>query len=306
MRRMSLTVLATAILLTFSTLSVQAQNEKVDNSTVIELLKSNFGTEEIKGYLENASERDFHLDITSLKALKDAGADKDLIVYLQSVAKKDFGYDGIYWWNVSAGSKPKHLMYSALEQESKGMNGGFLGAVTAIGGTALGIHKGSAAPILGGAAVGTLLASGNFKAEKLALPGNVAKTAIHTDDGSIPVFRFYLPKRTIQDGLTASDLWYNQWMASISSPNEFQCIKLTVKKNKRTLPTGMSWGVAGFQSKNAGKKDIINFAIREINNTTFEVSFPEGIEPGEYCFFFKDIKNEWFQKNAVAYDFSVE
>lgn len=305
MTRTILVAMSMALALTFGSQPVSAQNEKVDNNTVIEMLKTGFKTDEIKGYLENASERDFHLDIASLKALKEAGADADLIVYLQGIAKKDFGYDGIYWWNVAQGQKPFRLMYSALEQESKGMGGGFLGTMAAIGGAAVGVNTGHVGHIFAGAAVGTLLASGHFHAEKLSLPGNKAKAVVRPATGA-PVFRFYFPKRTIADGLPEADLWYSQWMASIKSPNEFQCIRLNVKKNKRTLPTGMSWSVAGFVSKNAGAKDIVDFTVKELSNTSFEVTFPAGLEPGEYCFFFKDVKNEWFQKNAVAYDFTVQ
>lgn len=301
MKKQFLTVLAIAILFVLTPMGVQAQNEKVDNNTIVELLKTGFGTEEIITYLENASERDFHLDLSAMKELKAAGADTDLILYLQKMAKKDFGLDGFYWWNT--GAKPKRLNFSALEAESKGMNGAFLGALTGVAGTVL--TKGSRVGTTASVGAGAVLASSNFKADKLSLPGTRGKTIVKTN-GEAPVFRMYLPKRTIMDGATDADVWYNQWMSTISSPNEFQIIKLVVKKNKRTLPNGMSWGVAGFTSKGTGAKDVVNFEINDITNNVFELTFPEGLAPGEYCFFFKDIKNKWFQQNAVAYDFSVE
>ena len=105
-----------------------------------------------------------------------------------------------------------------------------------------------------------------------------------------------------------SDSWYYQWMNSIQSPNEFECIKLDVKekKKKRTLPSGMSFSVAGFGANSSGKKNVVDFEIKSINNTTFEVTFPNGLEPGEYCFFYKNYQNEWFAQNICCFDFSVK
>ena len=56
-----------------------------------------------------------------------------------------------------------------------------------------------------------------------------------------------------------ADVWYYQWMNSIQSPNEFECIKLKEKKNKRTLPSGLSFSVAGFGSSSEGKKNVVEF-----------------------------------------------
>lgn len=94
-------------------------------------------------------------------------------------------------------------------------------------------------------------------------------------------------------------------MNDIQSPNEFQCIKMKQKKTKRTLPAGLKFTIGGFTS-NTANKDIIDFQIDEINNNTFEVSFPDGIEKGEYCFFYKNMNNQWFSEHICAFDFSVQ
>ena len=100
-------------------------------------------------------------------------------------------------------------------------------------------------------------------------------------------------------------------MNGIQSPNEFQLIKMTVKENKkggrRLLPSSMSYTIAGFSGKNASTREMVNFEITSINNNTFEVSFSEPLEPGEYCFFYKSgLQNKNFQVQPFGFDFTVE
>ena len=68
----------------------------------------------------------------------------------------------------------------------------------------------------------------------------------------------------------------------------------------------MDFSIAGFGSSTEGKKNVVDFEIKSINNTTFEVTFPNGLEPGEYCFFYKNYQNEWFAQNICCFDFSVQ
>ena len=157
-----------------------------------------------------------------------------------------------------------------------------------------------------GGIIGSMLGGGNVKSESLVLHGLHATVVLTGDQASNPTFRFYLPKTEMDASEVKADSWYYQWMNSIQSPNEFECVKLKEKKNKRTLPSGLSFSVAGFGSSTAGKKSVVDFEIKAINNTTFEVTFPNGLEPGEYCFFYKNFQNEWFAKNICCFDFSVQ
>lgn len=165
---------------------------------------------------------------------------------------------------------------------------------------------GGGSSVVKGVAIGAALGGGNIKSESLALLGTHAAVVLSGAQASNPTFRFYFPKTDMDAFNGQADIWYYQWMNSIQSPNEFECIKLKEKKNKRTLPSGLSFSVAGFGSSSEGKKNVIDFEIKTINNTTFEVTFPNGLEPGEYCFFYKNYQNEWFAQNICCFDFSVQ
>lgn len=58
----------------------------------------------------------------------------------------------------------------------------------------------------------------------------------------------------------------------------------------------MSYTIMGFEGNNSGKRQMMDFEIKTINNSTFEVTFKEPLEPGEYCFFYKSgLNNKYFQ-----------
>lgn len=291
--------------LTLSNQTVKAQEEVATNAVIIQLLTEGFTDEEIIGFIENTSTREIKSDLQSMRELKQHNASAELIKYIQKIAKTDFGYDGVYWWNTSDGSKPVKLYCSNFEIETK--KGGISKfGTTIIGGVIGNAIGGGVSSAIQGGIIGSMLGGGNVKSESLVLHGLHATVVLTGDQASNPTFRFYLPKTEMDASEVKADSWYYQWMNSIQSPNEFECVKLKEKKNKRTLPSGLSFSVAGFGSSTAGKKSVVDFEIKAINNTTFEVTFPNGLEPGEYCFFYKNFQNEWFAKNICCFDFSVQ
>lgn len=288
-------------------LSVQvmnAQEEVVTNALIIQLLDEGFSSDVIIGQIEGASTREVKADLQSLRELKKHNASEELIMYIQKIAKKDFGYDGVYWWNTSDGGKPVKLLRSSFSHEQK--KAGISGLASAVAGGLIGDALGGGNSVVKGVAIGAALGGGKIKSESLALLGAHAAIVLTGEQASNPTFRFYFPKTDMDAFQGQTDVWYYQWMNSIQSPNEFECIKLKEKKNKRTLPSGMSFSVAGFGSSSEGKKNVVDFEIKTINNTTFEVIFPNGLEPGEYCFFYKNYQNEWFAQNICCFDFSVQ
>lgn len=292
-----------------STQVMNAQDEVVTNALIIQLLDEGFSDDEIIGFIESASTREVKSDLQSMRELKQHNASSDLITYIQKIAKTDFGYDGVYWWNVSDGGKPVKLYRSgfSIEEKKSGLLGGALGSIAgAIGGAVIGDAIGGAKGVAGGLAIGSILGNSDFKSESLALTGAHAAVVLSGDQASNPVFRFYFPKTDMNAFNGQAESWYFNWMNDIQSPNEFECIKLKEKKGKRTLPSGMEFSVAGFSSSKGGNKNIVDFEIKTINNTTFEVTFPNGLEPGEYCFFYKNIQNQWFAQNICCFDFSVQ
>ena len=290
--------------LALSTQVANAQEEVVTNALIIQLLDEGFSSDEIIGFIENASTREVKSDLQSMRELKQHNASAELIKYIQKIAKADFGYDGVYWWNTSDGSKPVKLLRSNFSVEQK--KAGIGGFASAVAGGLIGDALGGGESIVRGVAIGAALGGGKIKSESLALSGTHAAVVLSGDQASNPTFRFYFPKTEMDAFKGQADSWYYQWMNSIQSPNEFECVKLKEKKNKRTLPSGMDFSIAGFGSSTEGKKNVVDFEIKTINNTTFEVTFPNGLEPGEYCFFYKNYQNEWFAQNICCFDFSVQ
>ena len=293
-----------------SVLTANAQNDEVSNQTVLDLLKEGFNSEEIIGAIENSTTRTITFDINYMRQLKAAGADATLTSYLQKIAKVDNGYEGVILWNPVGGGKPTKLYRCNFEKEKKGFN---LGTIGAIAGTAYGVGSvvggrhisgGEAAAVTAG--VGLMMSSGK-DIQKMMLPGSKAKTTTSRQ----PVFRFFFKKVDNASFNSEHANWYEMVMNDIQSPNEFQLIKMQVKESKkggrRLFPSSMSYTVAGFSGTNASTREMVNFEINPINNNTFEVTFSQPLEPGEYCFFYKSgLQNKYFQTQPFGFDFSVE
>lgn len=290
--------------------AAMAQNEEISNQTVLDLLKEGFSSDEIIGVIENSATRTITFNVNFLRELKAAGADKELTAYLQKIAKVDNGYEGVILWNPTDGGKPVKVFRCNFEKEEKGFN---LGTAAVIAGAAYGVGSAvSGRHVSGLEAAGvttglTLMASSGKEIQKLMIPGSKAKIVTSNQ----PVFRFFFQKHENESFEQNSANWYEMVMNSIQSPNEFQLIKMTVKENKkggrRLFPTSMSYTVAGFSGTNASTREMVNFVINPINNNTFEVTFAEPLEPGEYCFFYKNgLQSKYFQAQPFGFDFSVE
>lgn len=289
-----------------TSVAANAQNDEMSNATVLELLGEGFTSEEIIGAIETSSTRTINYSIDFMRKLKAAGADATLTTYIQKIAKADNGYEGVLWWNVGNGDKPQKIYRSQFEKEQKGFSLGTL-ALAAVTGVAVGSAISGDAPSSGvGAALGAgtvLLASTGKDIEKLCIMGESSKNVVRTTQ---PVFRFYLPKHDPESFKKEADNWYYGIMNEIQSPNEFQVVKMKTKKNRRLFIDGASWGVAGFSGTNAKGRVIVDFDIKEINNNTFEISFKEPLEPGEYVFFWKNgLANETFKQHVFGFDFCI-
>lgn len=284
--------------------SANAQNETITNETIIELLNDGFSTDEIIGAIETSSTRTITYNIQYMRELKAANADAALITYIQKIAKTDYGLEGVLWWNT--GAKPKKILRSNFEKEEKGFNLGAIAAATVVGVAAGSALAGKAPSSAAGAATGAgavLLASSGKDINKLAIMGVSSKNVVTT---STPVFRFYLPKNTPNSFGKEAENWYNIIMNDVQSPNEFQVVKMKQKKNRRTFVDGASYSIAGFSGTNAKSRVVIDFDINEINNSTFEITFKEPLENGEYVFFWKNgLGNETFRQHVFGFDFCI-
>ncbi|MBQ0143327.1 MAG: hypothetical protein KBT06_11140 [Prevotellaceae bacterium] len=284
-----------------------AQNDEITNATILELLGEGFSSQEIIGMIETSSTRTINYSIDFMRKLKAAGADATLTTFIQKIAKADNGYEGVLWWNTGNNGKPQKIYRSQFEKEQKGFSLGTL-ALAAVTGVAVGSAISGDAPSSGvGAALGAgtvLLASSGKDIEKLCIMGAKSKNVVRTKQ---PIFRFYLPKHDPTSFQKEADNWYYGIMNEIQSPNEFQIVKMKTKKNRRVFTDGASWGVAGFSSSNSKGRVVVDFAINEINNNTFEITFNQPLEPGEYVFFWKNgLANETFKQHVFGFDFCIE
>lgn len=284
--------------------NAKAQNETVTNETIIELLKDGFSSEDIIGLIENSSTRTITFNIQYMRDLKNAGAGSDLIQYLQKISKADYGMEGVLWWNT--GDKPKKVYRSQFEKEQSGFNLGTIAAAAVVGTVAASALSGSKPSASTGAALGAgtvLLASTGKDIQKLVIMGQTSKNVVNSNR---PVFRFYLPKNDKESFSKEADNWYYSIMNEVQSPNEFQLVKMKQKKNRRTFVDGASYSIAGFEGTNAKNRVVVDFEINEINNNTFEVSFNQDLEPGEYVFFWKNgLSSELFKQHVFGFDFCV-
>lgn len=281
-----------------------AQNEEMNNEMVLQLLKEGFSSEEIIGAIETSSTRTITYSIDFMRQLKSAGADAKLTTFIQKIAKTDYGLEGVFWWNT--GSKPKKILRSNFEKEEKGFNLGTIAAAAAgavlVGGAVSGnISSGAAAATTGGA---ILLASTGKDINKLCIMGATSKNVVSSRQ---PVFRFYLPKHDGASFAKEGGNWYTMIMNEVQSPNEFQVVKMKQKKNRRLFTDDASYGIAGFTGKNNKNRVVEEFEVNEINNNTFEISFPQPLEPGEYVFFWKNgLSSETFKQHVFGFDFSIQ
>lgn len=282
-----------------------AQNEEIDNATVIELLQEGFSSSDIIGLLETSSNRTVTFSVTYMRELKDAGADSELIQYLQKISKTDYGMEGVYWYNTDD-SKPMKIYRSQFEEEENSFNMGTIAAGALVGAVAASALAGSAPSPGAGAALGAgtvLLASTGKDVQKLTIMGTTSKNVVNT---TRPVFRFYLPKQSPDQFAKEADNWYYGIMNQIMSPNEFQLVIMKQKKNRRVFPSEASYSVAGFSSSNAKKRVVVDFQIEEVNNNTFDIIFNEDLVPGEYVFFWKNgLSSEIFKQHVFGFDFSI-
>ena len=265
--------------LAIMTLAASAQNEAINNETILTLLKEGFSSEEIIGAIENSTERTIQYSIDYMRQLKAAGADAALTTYIQKIAKQDFGYEGILWWNPTNGGKPKKMYRTQFEKESKGFN---LGTIAAMGagallvGSAVSGNKPSGG-VAAAATAGTIAMMSTGKdIQKLMLPGATSKLQMEGENGRHIKMQVKEPKKNGKGG-------------------------------RRLFPEKMSYSVLGFEGTNASNRNIIDFEINEINNNTFEVTFPKELEPGEYCFFYKGgLGSDSFKEHPFGFDFTVK
>jgi len=86
------------------------------------------------------------------------------------------------------------------------------------------------------------------------------------------------------------------------SPNEFALVKLTEKKNSRSMVVGASNAYGA--SMGIDKKEKVDFSYEQIADGIYRVYPQEPLEEGEYCFLYIGSAPTIFSNNKV-YDFGI-
>jgi hypothetical protein len=113
--------------------------------------------------------------------------------------------------------------------------------------------------------------------------------------------------RSNQDQDYFSQLIGNQ---TAVSPNEFKLIKLKTQGNSRSYVSGSVKASTGAADVSIADEYIVNFKYTQVAENTYKLTFPNGLAPGEYCFYY--LSNKGTNPYAYAsyndikvYDFGV-
>lgn len=286
--------------------SITSYADVLNSETILRMLEKGYSTPVIINQIENAEEVTLSSQLDYLDMLMAAGADQNLILYIQNYnkeqQKQSFSLEaGLYWFNPD--NQNIQLLVSPVQKKENNIGGKLLGGLASVGGTVLGATTGSVGLASTGWITGDILSSSSFKSDKLYIPGEHSNIEVTT---TTPVFRFIKPGSDISTG---NDMWYHLWLASVQSPSEFQLIKLEPKgkgsKANRQFPSKMTWSAAGFSTSNeTSKKNLVDFKVAQVENGVYEISFDQPLEPGEYAFFYKNTTSELL-KGLSAFDFTV-
>jgi hypothetical protein len=97
--------------------------------------------------------------------------------------------------------------------------------------------------------------------------------------------------------------------AQAVSPNEFKLVKLDVTRNKRQYTT-TKVNLLGKFDISVDDRNLVNFKYEKVSSHTYKITFPEGLEPGEYCFIYLSQSNNthilnYGQNNLKVFDFGI-
>lgn len=323
-------ILLTMMLLAVSSLHVSAQeNEVITNETVVSLLKEGMTSNDIIGLIKASPSNEIHYNISFLRDLKKAGADQDLTNFLSNLSANNdaakesqkatenaaLNIPGIIWLN-SGDNKPVPLTCNTFTKEESGWSKGLKIASNIIR-TAVPVAWGSGNwdflstvikvdQSVAGRAL-DFINSSNFKSDHLVLNNPTAMVQMVGNNASNPKFLFRFGN-TNGLQLGAENAWLSTLIGAVDNPSDFVCVKLNQKKKERTLPSGISIGswynIDSDVSLDTYKGKIIPFKSIVNSDGTYNVEFPQPLEPGEYCFFYKNFKNSNIGR-IVGYDFSV-
>ena len=305
------------LIASFATMNAQ---EVINNQKIIEWIADKDITEDdIKGELNNSANTvniEWNMDFR--KELNKVGASDELKEIIMNVAngrvqtqsaenKIEKKHWGTYYINNEKNGELAEIPINCFQVEKKSF-GKILskaanvvtsvGAIQAYSGNISGLSS-----MLKGMQIANMantLGDPKFDSEKLILEREQAQVRFFDSN---PVFRFYFPEQTDN---TDIDVWLREIIGSIKNPNDFLCVRLTPKKNKRTFPKGVKMSELVNITLTSNKENIIKFDFKQVDENVYDITFPDGLEPGEYCFYYKDYANAKLSDHLIAFDFGID
>lgn len=220
-------------------------------------------------------------------SIADTLPDTAIVVEASAPAEDSLGIF-LYRANDSIGTALQPTPFS-IEKKSSGILGGI---AMSVGGSILGTAIGG----IGGAIAGSTAANIDFSKQRLVISGHSSMITIKSSDVSAVHFRFYLPVNQ------------TQMFQNVGSASDFICVRLEQKKKKRILPSRLTLSLFGSSTGNlqSTADDIVAATVTQIDDTTSDITFPDGLKPGEYCFLFSDaLRNIMQSSHIFAFDFTV-
>lgn len=253
--------------------NIFAQDEKLTNQSILDMMELGFSEEIIITKIKT-SEVEFDTSIDALKTLKAKGVSDEVIKSIMN------------------GNKKQEETNSNVSENRTGIYLNNDGEYIKILPT---VFSGTKTNTLGSA-----FSYGIASAKIKSVMNNAESTNVVNKD--IPEFWFYFAQKNNDSFNVGASNW---WFASASSPNEFALVKLNQKKNKRELVTGKVNVYAG-SSLGVDEKYTIPFEIEIINDYTYKVVPKEPLEMGEYCFFYQGTIPQGGFTNQSVFDFSIQ
>jgi hypothetical protein len=252
-----------------SGLSCFAQEETLNNQTIIDLVKLGFSDEIIISKIDECSNT-FDTSVNALMSLKENNVSESVIVAMVSA------------------SKSKKTAISSVESSKEGIF--YLDA------------NGQEHEILPSVFSGTKYSEGLVKDKVYAIiPYATSPNVIKEQN---PKFIFYFNKSEQVSNYSAGlDNWF---FKVASSPNEFVLVEMEKKKNNRRLQIGETGAFDPTVTSGVSNKKTIPFSIKKLTDSKFEINIQNPLNKGsEYCFIYQGRMPQGGSNQSV-FDFSIQ
>jgi len=289
------------ILLSFVAFASQAQTDKIlTNSDIVKMTKSKLADKIILSKIES-SEVSFNIDTDEIIKLKESGVSDAVI---DSMISKQTAKD-----NANSNQKGNHSINGGVVFKNSGIY--FLQGASDL--VPLDPTIVTSTRDNGTCVSNCLTVYGIGQKSNISeLEGREANYSVETSPTFY--FNFEPQKKSLNSAKSEQEGdFFSRILGDNTavSPNEFKLIKLDVKKNSRVYVSGTVKASTGSVDVSIGDKYVVNYKYTKVSEHVYELNFPNGLLPGEYCFYYLSSKGtnprSMGGSNEIkVYDFSVK